>query len=102
MTHFRFVTTMTSLDIRKFCRDTCYWTQSIAYRLQSGLRQENSYRDRDWFLQSKKWFVTPFEGGRDTVSIAIYFSLKNSCRNRKNSVTTTYFSEFRLDRTLMS
>ena len=23
MTHFRFVTTMTSPDIRKFCRDTC-------------------------------------------------------------------------------
>ena len=48
----------------------------IAYRLQSGSRQENSYRDRDCFLQTEEWVVTPFEGGRDTLSVAIYFSFK--------------------------
>ena len=29
MTYFRFVAVMNSLDIRKFCRDTCHWTQQL-------------------------------------------------------------------------
>ena len=45
-------------------------------------------------MQKEKWVVTPFEGGLDTVYVAIYFSFRNSCRNRKDSVTKSYFSEF--------
>ena len=43
--------------------------------------------------------ATMFEVGRNTVSIAIYFSFKKKFRNRKNRVTTSYFSEFCHDRT---
>ena len=36
MTHFKFVATMNSLDIRKFCRDTCDWTQQLPTRYNLG------------------------------------------------------------------
>ena len=71
---------------------------TIAYRIQSGSRQENCCRDRDWFLQTEKWVATLCEDGRDTISFAIYFSFKIYCRNKKKSVTTSYFSEFYRDR----
>ena len=67
---------------------------TIAYRLQSGSQQENSCNDTDGFCKLKIGLRQCLNGGRDTVSISIYFSLKNSCRNRKNSVTKLYFSEF--------
>ena len=28
-------------------------------------------------MQTEKWVATMFEGGRDTVSVAIYFTFKN-------------------------
>ena len=51
------------------------------------------------FRKLKSGLRQCMNGGRDTVFIAIYFSLKNSCRNRKNNVTTLHFSEFCRDRT---
>ena len=48
------------------------------YRLQSASRQEFSCRDRDLFgkLKKKKEVAMVFEGGRDTISVAIYFIFK--------------------------
>ena len=34
-------------------------------------------------MQTEKWVTTVFEGGRDTVSITIYFSFKNFVATRK-------------------
>ena len=85
---------MNSLNIRKFCHDTCHLTQQLPTGYNLGRDKKILVTTEIGFCKLESWLRQCLNGGRDTVSIAIYFSFKNSCRNRKTSVTTLYFSEF--------
>ena len=85
---------MNSPDIRKFCCDTCHWTQQLPTGYNLGHDKKILVATETSFCRLKIGLQQCLNDGRDTVSIAIYFSLKNSCHNRKNTVTTSYFSEF--------
>ena len=90
---------MNSPNIRKFCHDTCHWTQQLPIGYNLGNDKKIPVSTEIGFCKLKSGLRQCLNGGHVTFSIAIYFSLKNSCRNRKNSVTTLYFSEFCHDQT---
>ena len=90
---------MNSPNIRKFCRDTCHWTQQLPTGYNLGRGKKILVTTEIGFCKLISGLRQCLNGGRNVVSIAIFFGLKNSCRNRKNNVMTLYFSEFCHDRT---